>query len=103
MAETIATITIYNIPLLIYDEAIKAISNSRSSTLYSKGKTGGKKHYIYYNKDNYSSEDYNSQKTYKKYKVKGYIKQFCLNKKKKKKENDDDNLEKEGYIGISNF
>jgi hypothetical protein len=83
MAEIIATITIYSIPLLIYDKAIKAVSN-RSSILYSKGKTGGKKHYIYYNKDNYLLKDYNSQKIYNKYKVKGHIKQFCLNKKKKK-------------------
>jgi hypothetical protein len=73
MAEIMAIITMYNIPLLTYNKAIKAVS-SKSSTLYSKEKTGGKKHYIYYNKNNYSLEDYNSQKTYKKYKVKGYIK-----------------------------
>jgi hypothetical protein len=73
MAKIIATITIYNIPLLIYNKAIKAVNN-RSSILYSKVKTSGKKYYKYYNKDNYLSKDYNSQKTYNKYKVKGYIK-----------------------------
>jgi hypothetical protein len=78
-----ATITIYNIPLLTYNKAIKTVNN-RSNILYSKGKTSGKKHYIYYNKDNHLLENYNSQKTYNKYKVKGHIKQFCLNKKKKK-------------------
>jgi hypothetical protein len=93
MAEIMATMTIYSIPLLIYNEATKAISGGGSSILYSKGKTGGKKHYIYYNKDNYLSEDYNSQKTYNKYKVKGHIERFCPDKKKK--EEDDDN-----YFGL---
>ena len=90
-----ATTTTYSIPLLTHDEATKAISSSGSSALYGKGKTGDKKHYMHYNKDNHSSEDYNSQKTYKKYKVKGHIKQFCPDKKKKKKKDNDDN-----YFGL---
>jgi hypothetical protein len=87
MAEIMATTTIYNIPLLTHDEATKTVS-SRSSALYGKGKTGGKKHYTHYNKDNHSSENYNSQKTCNKCKVKGHIERFCPDKKKKE---DDDN------------
>jgi hypothetical protein len=93
MAEMMATMTMYNIPLLIHDEATKTVS-SGSSALYGKGKTGGKKHYIYYNKDNYSSKDCNSQKTYNKCKVKGHIEQFCPDKKKKEEDNDDN------YFGL---
>jgi hypothetical protein len=89
MAEMMATTTIHSIPLLTHNEATKAVS-SGSSALYSKGKTGGKKHCTHYNKDNHSSKDYNSQKTCNKYKVKGHIKRFYPNKKKKK-EKDDDN------------
>jgi hypothetical protein len=90
MAKIMATMTMHNIPLLTHDEATKTV-NSGSSTLYSKGKTGGKKHYMHYNKDNHLSEDCNSQKKYNKYKVKGHIKRFCPDKKKKEEENDDDN------------
>jgi hypothetical protein len=82
--------TTYNIPLLTHNEATKAVSG-RSSALYGKEKTGGKKHYMHYNKDNHSSEDCNSQKTYKKCKVKGHIKWFCPDKKKKKEEDNDNN------------
>jgi hypothetical protein len=90
MAEMMATTTTHNIPLLTHDEATKAVS-SGSSALYGKGKTGGKKHCTYCNKDNHSSEDCNSQKTCKKCKVKGHIERFCPDKKKKKEEDDDDN------------
>ena len=73
---------------------MKTVS-SRSSVLYCKGKTGGKEHCTYYNKDNYSSEDCNSQKTCKKCKVKGHIERFCPDKKKKEDIEDDDN-----YFGL---
>jgi hypothetical protein len=92
MAEIMATTTIHSIPLLTHDEATKAISSGGSSALYGKGKTGGKKHYTHCNKDNYSSEDCNSQKTCKKYKVKGHIKRFCPDKKKKEKDNDNNHF-----------